>query len=475
MHWNKDETIRRFQEMALELGVPPDRAAAAGQSCFHSMVRVNQKLNREHDKDLKKCHIAVPARPSSPVDALVEWLNSKIVDIRIISIRNNVRPYVPLFQNDVPDLGWGHQVSSCDVESIPTPTVIPPFVNNPQSEATIMNAHSNPKLSKSPRKTAETNGREACQFMEELLDSEESLAAVGELYGPRTLADLMYLQNTVLTGGFIDVYPEESKVMEVVRDLPSGQKWTSFMKVEYMKQGGIDENLLSSTSFKPSFPNPLVWTDELMMKRQKEFAEFQKTDAGIAESRSFDAAYAAYETRREDGALNVLDASSLTNNEKKALPFLPRKVIVVMEGGQVQQVLADGTDVSVAVVEYDKRALKEEVAVLIPQDDGTYEKAWASVPGIQVAPARVAELYSAVEVGPSPDWDDVVSAGHFVGPVVAIDRGVVTQRINRQGDTALHDASELSQAVSVGDMIEIAYVHCRGMVKSPDKSTEIGR
>ena len=57
------------------------------------------------------------------------------------------------------------------------------------------------------------------------------------------------------------------------------------------------------SAFKPSFPNPIVWTDELIAKRQAEFSAFQATPAGIAEDNAFDDAYAEYETRRENGAI----------------------------------------------------------------------------------------------------------------------------------------------------------------------------
>lgn len=74
------------------------------------------------------------------------------------------------------------------------------------------------------------------RFMQELLDSVETLAGIAEAYGARTLADLMYLQQAILSGGFIDHYPEESKVLDIVQSLPSGEKWAKFIKVEYMAQ-----------------------------------------------------------------------------------------------------------------------------------------------------------------------------------------------------------------------------------------------
>ena len=44
----------------------------------------------------------------------------------------------------------------------------------------------------------------------------------------------MYLQNAILSGGFIDHYPDESKVMDIASALPSGEQWSRFIKVEYL-------------------------------------------------------------------------------------------------------------------------------------------------------------------------------------------------------------------------------------------------
>jgi hypothetical protein len=56
------------------------------------------------------------------------------------------------------------------------------------------------------------------------------------------------------------------------------------------------------SAFKPSSPNPAVWTDELIAIRQAEYAAFQKTPKGIAEDKAFDALYSEYETDRANGA-----------------------------------------------------------------------------------------------------------------------------------------------------------------------------
>ena len=80
-----------------------------------------------------------------------------------------------------------------------------------------------------------TNNQDwATLFMQELLDSVETLTGIAEQHGARTLADLMYLQNAILSGGFIDHYPGESKVLEIASGLPSGGQWSKFIAVEYL-------------------------------------------------------------------------------------------------------------------------------------------------------------------------------------------------------------------------------------------------
>lgn len=74
------------------------------------------------------------------------------------------------------------------------------------------------------------SAHQAALFMQELLDSVESLSAVAELHGAQTLADLLYLQQAILTEGFIDIYPEASCVRELVSGLPSGKLWTTFLR-----------------------------------------------------------------------------------------------------------------------------------------------------------------------------------------------------------------------------------------------------
>lgn len=80
------------------------------------------------------------------------------------------------------------------------------------------------------------NADRAAAFMQELLDTVETLTGIADEHGPRTLADLMYLQQAILNGGFIDYYPGESHVLDIARGLPSGKDWAEFIKIEHMAQ-----------------------------------------------------------------------------------------------------------------------------------------------------------------------------------------------------------------------------------------------
>ncbi|SCU77304.1 exported hypothetical protein [Cupriavidus necator] len=72
----------------------------------------------------------------------------------------------------------------------------------------------------------------ARRYMRELLASVESLDAIVEQHGVRTLTDLFYLQQAIIADGFVDHFPNESAIVEVVQVLPSGAHWLTFIRVE---------------------------------------------------------------------------------------------------------------------------------------------------------------------------------------------------------------------------------------------------
>lgn len=71
----------------------------------------------------------------------------------------------------------------------------------------------------------------AMLFFKELMENVETLTGIADLHGARTLADVMYLQNAILDGTFIELYPDESAVLKIVDELPSSAIWRQFIQM----------------------------------------------------------------------------------------------------------------------------------------------------------------------------------------------------------------------------------------------------
>ncbi len=106
--------------------------------------------------------------------------------------------------------------------------------------------------------TRESSGK-AKRFMLELLDSVECLTAVAEEHGPRTLADLFYLHSAINAGGFVDSYPNESQLVQLVKALPSAPEWLAYVKTESSMGTGLEEQ--SERLFVGVYPCGLVFAD----------------------------------------------------------------------------------------------------------------------------------------------------------------------------------------------------------------------
>lgn len=77
--------------------------------------------------------------------------------------------------------------------------------------------------------TAQRQAR-STQLMAELLEGHETLTGIGEQQGMQTLADCMYLLSAVQKGTSISVeYQSESQVVNVVKSLPSGALWMTYV------------------------------------------------------------------------------------------------------------------------------------------------------------------------------------------------------------------------------------------------------
>jgi hypothetical protein len=70
----------------------------------------------------------------------------------------------------------------------------------------------------------------SAQFMTELLDAHETLTAIGEQKGVRTLADCMYMLSAVQKGTQIEVHhPTESEILDIIQSLPSATLWMTYV------------------------------------------------------------------------------------------------------------------------------------------------------------------------------------------------------------------------------------------------------
>lgn len=65
----------------------------------------------------------------------------------------------------------------------------------------------------------------ATEFFDELMLSVETLGSVCDEHGPSTFTNLMYLQNAILKGSLIELFPNEAEQLAFVLALPSGERW----------------------------------------------------------------------------------------------------------------------------------------------------------------------------------------------------------------------------------------------------------
>lgn len=58
----------------------------------------------------------------------------------------------------------------------------------------------------------------------------------------------------------------------------------------------------------------------------------------------------------------------------------------------------------------------------------------------------------------------MVNSGIHSGQILSIENGIVTQKVNREGGTKLHDLRALSMPVEVGQVVDIKYAGGVGQV-----------
>lgn len=101
-------------------------------------------------------------------------------------------------------------------------------------------------------------GALAVAFFDEVLEAADTLGAIAEDYGQRTLLDLFYLQAALLSGDWIDAWAGESRVVEFLRLLPSAGTWLA--NVRQLDHGDVQEDsapALASATRRPA-DSPVV-------------------------------------------------------------------------------------------------------------------------------------------------------------------------------------------------------------------------
>jgi hypothetical protein len=96
VEWDRSAAIRRFTEIAQELGVPAELAGVAGRRCYESEVKRFAEMAREQDWGLRRRGLEVPVRPVPEIE-LRQWFGKCSEAVRDEQIRNNVRLYVRLY------------------------------------------------------------------------------------------------------------------------------------------------------------------------------------------------------------------------------------------------------------------------------------------------------------------------------------------------------------------------------------------
>lgn len=70
----------------------------------------------------------------------------------------------------------------------------------------------------------------ANKFFDELQASVELLSGIAVTHSVQTLVDAMYLHAAILNDGYIEFIPNQSRIKELLRDLPSAEVWLAFVR-----------------------------------------------------------------------------------------------------------------------------------------------------------------------------------------------------------------------------------------------------
>ena len=73
-------------------------------------------------------------------------------------------------------------------------------------------------------------------------------------------------------------------------------------------------------------------------------------------------------------------------------------------------------------------------------------------------------VYEAATLAAEHEQSLLVKEGTFSGKIENVANGIVTQKVNREGETVQHGLARLSHSVKVGEVVDIKYVGGTGNV-----------
>lgn len=215
---------------------------------------------------------------------------------------------------------------------------------------------------------------------------------------------------------------------------------------------------MRESAFRPSFPNPSVWTDELVAQRRAEFMAFEKTQAGRAEEAAFNKEYSAHEMRRELTGWRLQELKRCL----EALSGWPASALVSELYDTDPEFAASLRGVLGASFEYPDFAHRTVEQVVRAGERALRSKE-----------SRIeAEVIAAIK-GSVHEWDPAKSQV-LQGKVMAITHEHLVLSLGRRA--AILALCDLDQVPKQGTMVEIAWEQGRGaLVPQPAVQASIGR
>lgn len=412
MTLDKQAMIGRFTQIAVEMGVPQERADEAGLQCFNSMARMQQKHEKDSDRLYRKVQLSRPPR-LGPEESVLTFLNGLDAATRDGAIRNNVRPYVALYERAQalpPESETPHDLK-------PIPVCMLRVAQNILGES-----HDRVRSVSPPADM----GLGLKSYRYRLIDE-------GRMQDCDKLVLMVNAHGDYTASVLNPIGQEESRRLGNVDEFNRNPE-----------RRGIDQ-----TPWKAAYFDPFV---EAMVK------------AGFTDDNGRD--YGGYGLPHFHDGQVTLAAWCYPPATESGLSDLS-KIIVRgrYECGTAQdafyfdsqetfsKALAKGLDYADRLLERSKQAIASQYV----QPDAT----------------KVDQERGNAGVGKPAD-PEVCSAGMFSGPILSVEDGVFLQRVGRNGQTVKHAVANLNLVPAVGEVVDIRYTNGQGAVLDSVRGKELG-